>query len=277
MIPGSDSSRRSDNILFAACLIIAVSARLAPAEWTLALSSSIRQTLLAPLLALQQQAELQKSARARFSQVLAQRDSLVVLSEDHAELRRENQELRRLLELDLRLTPQHVSAQVLHQPLPSDGVTLLLSAGSEDGIRTLAPVISPDGLLGSIQGVESQTSTAMTWAHPEFRASAMTENGEVFGIVAPTGVAEEGSAMLELVGVPYLDEVPAGTRLFTSGIGGIYPRGIPIGTVVDVAEDRAGWVRTYLVRPSAQPGSVSHVIVLTGLGEAVGDLFGLEE
>jgi rod shape-determining protein MreC len=68
--------------------------------------------------------------------------------------------------------------------------------------------------------------------------------------------------LLELSGVPYRDLVPAGTRLFTAGFGGVYPRGIPIGEVVGVAREEEGVSRTYYVRPSVHPASVTHVVLL---------------
>ena len=73
--------------------------------------------------------------------------------------------------------------------------------------------------------------------------------------------------LLELRGVPYGELVALGTRVYTSGLGGatgVYPRGLPIGDIIAIAEEREGWSRTYLVRPAVHPAAVSHVIVLTG-------------
>jgi len=87
----------------------------------------------------------------------------------------------------------------------------------------------------------------------------------VFGIVQPHGSAGPEVWLLELHGVPYRQQVPTGTTIYTSGLGGVFPRGIPIGTVIGVAGEAAGWERTYLVRPAVHPGAVSHVMILTAV------------
>jgi rod shape-determining protein MreC len=56
--------------------------------------------------------------------------------------------------------------------------------------------------------------------------------------------------------------VAAGTLVLTSGLGGIYPRGVPIGRVLGVAREQPGWERIYSVRPAANIGVVSHVLIL---------------
>jgi len=64
--------------------------------------------------------------------------------------------------------------------------------------------------------------------------------------------------------VAYRQLVPEGTTILTSGLGGVLPRGIPIGTVVRAAGEAEGWERTYLVRPAVHPAAVTHVMILTG-------------
>ena len=59
-----------------------------------------------------------------------------------------------------------------------------------------------------------------------------------------------------------------GSEIFTSGLGlrrgGVYPRGIPLGTVAAIGDEQEGWSRTYVVRPRVHPASATHVLVLTG-------------
>ena len=82
----------------------------------------------------------------------------------------------------------------------------------------------------------------------------------------PNGFGTDGPRawLLQLQGVAYRQLVPEGTAILTSGLGGVLPRGIPIGTVVGAAGEAEGWERTYLVRPAVHPAAVTHVMILTG-------------
>jgi hypothetical protein len=54
----------------------------------------------------------------------------------------------------------------------------------------------------------------------------------------------------------------------SSGLGGVYPKGIPVGTVTGVVREQAGWERVYRVVPAANPGAVSHVLILVSSAKA---------
>jgi cell shape-determining protein MreC len=100
----------------------------------------------------------------------------------------------------------------------------------------------------------------------------MSEDGSVYGIVAPHGTEGPGVWLLELRGIAYRQLIPDGTQIVTSGLGGVLPRGIPIGTVIGLAGEAEGWERTYLVRPAVHPAAATHVMILTGPPARSGDL-----
>lgn len=112
---------------------------------------------------------------------------------------------------------------MLHQTLPTDGRTILLDAGRADGVSPLDPVVTPEGLIGAIRDVDQNTSVAMTWAHPEFRVSAVSENGQVAGIVGPTSTGDASRTGLEFRAITYRDTLAEGSMVIASGLGGVYP------------------------------------------------------
>jgi rod shape-determining protein MreC len=278
MAPGADRyASRADTLIFLGCVGLAVAAMSAPDAWRDPIAQGLRQTVLAPFLALQQQTDLLSAARSRYDAVVAQRDSAALAATFLPELRSENVRLRSLLGLGAHLGWGYVAAEVLHQPEPTSPLMFVVSAGRKDGVRPLAGVVSPEGLVGIVQAVDRETSVVLSWAHPEFRASAIAADGSVVGIVAPHGAAGPGIWLLELQGVPYRQQVADGTVILTSGLGGVFPRGIPIGTVVGLAGEATGWERTYLVRPAVHPAALSHVMILTVSRGAGSDIRGAFE
>jgi len=259
---------RRDTLLLVACLLLSLGALLAPAEWSLRFATTVRATALGPLLWLQRTAEEQKTSRGRFRAVEAARDSIALAAQSLPELRAENTELRRLLGLQRGERRATVAAPVLRQLSATEGRTLLLGAGREGGVRVGSPVASPEGLVGLVVSAGDRTSVAMTWAHPDFRVSATTEDGSVLGIVGPAVGVEASQSFLELRGIPYRDTVAVGTVVYTSGLAGVYPQGIPVARVAGVRREEAGWERVYRLLPLANPGHVSHVLIFLPSGSA---------
>jgi rod shape-determining protein MreC len=262
---------RWDTLAFVACVVLALVARAVPGSVQTALATAVRSTVLAPFLALQEQAELLQSSLTRVRALVTERDSAVVAALRSESLEEENARLRQLLGLGGRLSGRAVSAEILRDATPNAGVSVVLSAGADQGVRPLSPVVTPLGLLGVVRSVDAKRSVAVLWTHPDFRVSAMTQDGSVFGLVAPDGATGPNTMAMVLSGVPYRDAVPEGARLYTSGFGGVYPRGIPIGEVRGVTAEQEGLSRTYRVHPAVHPGSAAHVIIL--VSPAV-DVFG---
>ncbi len=253
------SYTRRDTVLFFVCLGLSLFGLFSPPSWAQGISAGLRETVLWPLVWLQVRAEEGKTSRVRLRAITAQRDSASYQAQGLPSLLAENERLRQLLSLSHRLSAPYVAAEVLHQSQATDGRTLLLGAGTRQGVAAFDPVVAPEGLLGVVLNVSARSSIVMTWAHPEFRVSAFTVTGNAAGVVAPSA---EGEGALEFRGVPYRDSVPVGTLVLSSGLGGVYPKGIPVGTVTGVAREQEGWERVYRVLPAANPGSATHVLVL---------------
>ena len=121
-----------------------------------------------------------------------------------------------------------------------------------------------------VREVDDRLAMGIDWTHPDFRASAMTTDGETYGIVEPR-TAVRGEPMLALTGAAFHTDLADGTLIVTSGRGGVYPRGVPIGTVVRPEDEEAGWRKSYLLRPLVSPAEMTHVLVLGERREALGD------
>ena len=256
------SFTRRDTVTFLACVALSVVALFSPEQWGQGVSDALRNSVLAPLVWLQARAEEGRTSRARLKAITIQRDSAAYLAQGIPSLMAENERLRGLLSLSRRVSSPYVAAEVMHQAQATDGRTLLIDIGRDELVSEFDPVVAPEGLIGMVLTAGQHSSVVMTWAHPEFRVAAYTVGGNASGVVAPSlsGLAAEGA--LEFRGVPYRDSVPAGTLVLSSGLGGVYPQGIPVGTVTGVVREQAGWERVYRLLPAANPGAVAHVMVL---------------
>ena len=264
-----DGSRR-DTMLFALCIVLAVVARALPEQIRDPIAAGLRQTLVAPLLHLQASAERTRSAWLNYEGLSVSRDSIALRAMQVQTLETENERLRQLLALGARLGWGFTAAEALHGQSIGEETTVTLSAGSDAGVRRYAPVVAPEGLVGTIQSADPTMSVALLWGHPQFRPSAMSADGSAFGIIYPH--ASEGAErfLLELRGVQFRSALDTGSLVVTSGLGGVFPPGIPIGTVLGEIKTTELWARTYLLRPAVPPPDVRSVMVLSQQRVAAG-------
>ena len=263
------SGTRVDTVLLVACCVMGLLATVLPVNLREAIAGGLRRTVVAPLVSLQQQAERGRSAFLSREATTSRLDTLSIRNMQLSKLESENARLRALLGLGRELQWGFVSAEALRSSVIGEDQTLRLTVGSRAGVEPKTPVIAPEGLVGMVRTVDPTTSQAILWTHPDFAASAMSSDRSAYGIVYPhLSAAGRGEGMpperylLELRGVAFRSALKPGTGIVTSGLGGVYPAGIPIGTVLGELRTSEGWARTYLVRPAVRPPDVSNVIVL---------------
>src|SRR5437667_658351 len=262
-------SGRLDTVVFAGCIVLALAASALPTQMREPVAASLRRSLVAPLVGLQQSAEGWRAAWLESERKTLERDTIALELAQKQSLQLENDRLRKLLGLGSRLAWGFIPAEALHTSGRAEDVitTLTLTAGSKSGVTQYSPVLAPEGIVGLVQTVDPTMSIAILYSHPDFRVSAMSADGKAFGIVYPHLDVRPGRLaeryLLELRNVPYRDTLKAGTAIFSSGLGGAWPRGVLIGTVVDEVKESESWARTYLLRPAVNPAHVTSVMILT--------------
>lgn len=270
-------SGRLDTFVLAACIILALVASALPDGMREPVASGLRRTIVAPLVGLQSGATRWRSAWLESERKSLERDSLALQVVQGQALAVENDRLRKLLGLGSRLGWGFVPAEALHTGGRGEDVmtTLTLTAGSKAGIAPYSPVIAPEGIVGLVQTVDPDMSTAILYSHPDFRVSAMSmDSVPSFGIVYPhldAGAERLGERyLLELRNVPGRNTLKPGTPIFSTGLGGAWPRGVLIGSVVSELSDSGSWMRTYILRPAVNPAHTTSVMVLTAPRRAQG-------
>ena len=222
----------------------------------------MRTTVLSPLVALEGRASSVRAAIVARNDVLVTRGQVATQALQLKAVADENNTLRKLLGLSARLQDGFVPAELLPTRGAGDEFTIALATGSDAGVQPFLPVVTAEGLVGMVQSVDRATSFAITWAHPDFRVSAMSVDEGAFGIVQPHLGAGAERWLLEMRGVPFRAKLEPGTLIVSSGLGATYPRGIPVGTVLGELSTPEKWARTYLVKPSVLPEAIGPVFVL---------------
>ena len=271
---------RVDAGLLAGCVVLSLVATALPEKDREPIAGVLRRTIVAPLVGLQRGAERWRIAWVSNEQRQLAADSVAIRAIDAEALRTENEQLRKTIGLGSRLQSGFVAAEALHSTAPEGPIvtTLTLTAGSTAGIQQYSPVVAPEGLVGTIYKADPSMSIAELYTHPDFRTSAMSADGQASGIVYPHNDRGTGSEayMLELRGVSTRINLKPNTVIYTSGVGGAFPRGITIGTIVSEIKTSEVWTRTYLVRPAVIPSKVNTVLVLTAqrVTQGIGNVWG---
>ncbi|MGH7481117.1 MAG: rod shape-determining protein MreC [Longimicrobiales bacterium] len=253
--------RRRDDVLAGIVVLTTLVLLFLPAEVQAPVRQALRRSVLSPFIAAQAALTGQRARRVDVRTLEAERDSLMALAAATASVVEENRRLRGLLGLRARGSVPLVPAEVVRVGVETGESTFFLPVGSEHGVRSGSPVLTAGGLLGVVRAVDAESSQAVDWTHPDFRASAMTADGTVYGIVEPRRGEYREHDQLALTGAPFHSDLQPGTRIVTSGRGGTFPRGIPLGTVVGIDEADTGWRKSYILRPAVRPEAATHVLV----------------
>jgi rod shape-determining protein MreC len=138
--------------------------------------------------------------------------------------------------------------------------TVQIDLGSRDGLRVNMAVLTTDGLVGRISSVSLTRSQVVLLGDPNCKVSARVENEtRDTGVIGPSGPLDT-----EFIVLGYLSgnaNLKPAQSVVTSGEGGIFPKGIPIGKVVDVQAVDYG-LRTARVRLAANLNALEEVWVM---------------
>lgn len=253
-------------MMLAAAIILAVMAMMLDST---PVATVLRTYVVAPLVGLQQGSERWRNAWKQREDIALARDSSALRAMNAQSLVVENDQLRKMVGLGRRLQWGFIPAEALQTSVEQgfDFVTeITLTAGSNAGVKKGSAVVAPEGLVGAVITSEPTMSIAILYTNPDFRASAMSGDRTAYGVVYPHSrgnTLRDRQYFLELRGVQFRSVLKPGSAIYTAGLGGVFPAGIAIGTVVRELEATEGLSRTYLLIPAVSPSNLTSVLVLT--------------
>lgn len=190
-----------------------------------------------------------------------------ILQTDIARLKEENNQLKETLLLNERLTGLLSFKQEIAAASNAANVigiesagwvrTITINKGASDGIRRDSAVITPLGIAGRIIEVQPNVSKALLVTDPRCAIDVIIQRNRVKGIVEGTGADR-----LSLKYVRHEDDIQIGDVLISSGLGGIFPKGMVVGFVVRVEKGDDNFFLSIDVKPGADLRKLEEVLVI---------------
>ena len=184
----------------------------------------------------------------------------------YAAVEEQNQRLKRLLDVQQSLGLGAQLARLVEVDPGPFHRRIVLNVGRDDRVGVGQAVIDAGGVMGQIVEVLPHTSTVMLVTNP---TQAIPVAIERTGLRT---IAKGGSSAdtLELPNIPISADVKVGDRIVTSGLGGVYPAGFPVGEIRAISSDASGLFAAAVATPSASLDRSGEVLVLHEIPDAFG-------
>ncbi|MCX6998238.1 MAG: rod shape-determining protein MreC [Kiritimatiellaeota bacterium] len=179
-------------------------------------------------------------------------------------LEAENLQLREQLRFRRKDARDLTACGVIGRDVSGWWSTLRLDKGAQDGLQTDMAVITSDGLIGRLASVSARTSDALLISDPNCRISALVERSGAFGIVSGRGPVIQGlpTCRMEFIDKGRKNPVAEGDEVISSGLGGVFPHGLPIGKLEHVQTNASGLYLEADVVLRADLGALDNVFVV---------------
>ena len=174
-----------------------------------------------------------------------------------AQLRAENDRLKRILDFKQTGPKDSIVARVIGYDPSGWTQSLLIDKGVSQGVQSNQAVVCPQGIVGKIIQAGRVASKVLLIVDNHIRVGAMLENARDVGILEGYG-----SRRCRVIYLPRDSAVELGQRVLTSGLGGIFPKGLLIGKVIAVGLDESGLYQVAEVDPAVSISKLEEVLVL---------------
>lgn len=171
----------------------------------------------------------------------------------------ENARLRKLLDFRETLRGDVLTARVIGRDATGTARTLTIDRGEADGVARSAAVLAPEGVVGQVFLVSRHAARVLLVSDHNSGVDALVQRTRARGIVQ--GTVDAGCALKY---VKRTEDVQVGDDLVTSGLDGIFPKGLPIGRVVAIDKRGQGLFQSAEVAPRVVFEQLEEVLVTRG-------------
>lgn len=178
----------------------------------------------------------------------------------------QNDRLKQLLDVQKDLGLGVQLARLIDVDLDPFRQRVVLDAGGNQGLKVGQPVLDAHGVMGQVVEVLPNTAVAMLITDPTHAIPVMIERTGLRTIAYGTGAIDR----LRLPNIPISADVKVGDSLVTSGLGGRFPAGFPVGTLLDIRSDESGMFAAATATPAAALNRSGEVLLLQDLPPPLG-------
>jgi rod shape-determining protein MreC len=204
--------------------------------------------------------ENSKKLEAKLAAMREEFDRLQLIESHAAELADENARLRRALDFQKRTEFNAKVARVVRRQTTTWWQTVEIDRGWDDQVAVHQPVVADGGLVGKVDRVDAQRSSVILLTDEACQVSVQVEGTPEVGILSGQRGQYEGGTKLHLRFLSPKARISPGTRVFTTGRGGLFPANLLVGTVESVLPGPLD--SEALVRPSVDFTDLSTVFLL---------------
>lgn len=169
----------------------------------------------------------------------------------------ENERLHSLLAFKKASPYELIAARVAGRSASLTESAMLIDKGLSDGIKQDMPVVSPSGLIGRIAIAGKDISWVIILTDTDFRASCITARAREAGLLQG-----QGGARCIMKYLAQDSDIISGDEIITSGFGGIFPKGIRVGKILKVYEQKNQLYKSALIKPAADLRHLEEVFVI---------------
>ena len=196
------------------------------------------------------------------SELRAENDELRARNVELEEAAQTAERLQGLLDLQDANDLQSTAARIISGASDSWSTTVTIDKGTSSGVTAGMPVTASSGVVGQVIDSGATTSTVRMLTDENSSISAMIQSSRVQGML--TG-SVTGQLNLTLIGTE--QEVNVGDVVVTSGLGGVFPKGLPLGEVTSVESAPGALFLDIVVEPFSHAENYEEVLVITSLTE----------
>lgn len=174
-----------------------------------------------------------------------------------------NLRLRQLLEFRAQVPGTAITASIIANSATSWFQSSLVNKGSADGVRKGMAVLNPQGVVGQVVAVTGRTAKVLLLTDANSGVDVLIQRTRARGIVS--GSLDNGTVLKY---VKRSEDVQPGDRLVTSGMDGVFPKGMMVGAVIKVQKQNLGLFQSIEVLPAVRFDRLEEVLVVAADGAA---------